>query len=131
MTVQAPFGFVTGCHAGDKFMVQATPASMRHYCPEVPICLVVDGNFDVSDLAKEYDLIVLRVCELPSSLTISTMPSSRTRTGTFICTSSRNMHSRQKLLAFGSRILTIRITTRFRPRSGGFRVRSSTNLRSV
>ena len=67
MKARARFGFVTGCHAGDKFMVQATLASMRHYCPEVPICLVVDGNFDVSDLAKEYDLIVLRVCELPSA----------------------------------------------------------------
>jgi hypothetical protein len=66
MKVQAPFGFVTGCHAGDKFLVQATLASMRHYCPEVPICLTVDGNFDVSDLEKEYDLIVLRVSELPS-----------------------------------------------------------------
>ena len=64
--VQAPFGFVTGCHAGDKFMVQATLASMRHYCPDVPICLTVDGDFDVSDLEKEYDLIVLRVSELPS-----------------------------------------------------------------
>ena len=61
MKVQAPFGFVTGCHAGDKFMVQATLASMRHYCPDVPICLTVDGDFDVSDLEKEYDLIVLRV----------------------------------------------------------------------
>jgi hypothetical protein len=64
--VQAPFGFVTGCHAGDKFMVQATLASMRHYCPDVPICLTVDGDFDVSDLETEYDLIVLRVLELPS-----------------------------------------------------------------
>ena len=64
--VQAPFGFVTGCHAGDKFMVQATLASMRHYCPDVPICLTVDGDFDVSDLEKEYDLIVLRVSELSS-----------------------------------------------------------------
>jgi hypothetical protein len=66
VNVQTPFGFVTGCHAGDKFMVQATLASMRHYCPEVPICLTVDGDFDVSDLEKEYDLIVLRVSELPS-----------------------------------------------------------------
>jgi len=66
MKVQAPFGFVTGCHAGDKFMVQATLASMRHYCPNVPICLVVDGVFDVSELEKEYGLIVLRVPELPS-----------------------------------------------------------------
>ncbi len=65
MNRQAPFGFVTGCHAGDKFMVQATLASMRHYCPNVPICLVVDGIFDVSDLEQEYDLIVLRISELP------------------------------------------------------------------
>jgi hypothetical protein len=47
-------------------MVQATLASMRHYCPDVPICLTVDGDFDVSDLEKEYDLIVLRVSEVPS-----------------------------------------------------------------
>jgi hypothetical protein len=66
MKVEASFGFVTGCHAGDKFMVQATLASMRHYCPDVPICLTVDGDFDVSDLEKEYDLTVLRVSELPS-----------------------------------------------------------------
>jgi hypothetical protein len=57
---------VTGCHAGDKFMVQATLASMRHYCPDVPICLTVDGDFDVSDLEREYDLIVLRVSALSS-----------------------------------------------------------------
>ena len=66
MKVHAPFGLVTGCHAGDKFMVQATLASMRYYCPDVPICLIVDGEFDVSDLEKQYDLIVLRVSELPS-----------------------------------------------------------------
>jgi hypothetical protein len=64
--VQAPFGFVTGCHAGDKFMVQATLASMRYYCPAVPICLVVDGAFDVSDLVKEYNILPLRVADLPS-----------------------------------------------------------------
>ena len=66
MKVEAPFGFVTGCHAGDKFLVQATLASMRHFCPNIPICLVVDGSFDVSDLEKEYGLLVLRVSELPS-----------------------------------------------------------------
>src|SRR5437867_11458173 len=65
--VQAPFGFVTGCHARDKFLVQATLASMRHYCPDVPICLTVDGNFDVSDLQNDSNLIVLRVSELPST----------------------------------------------------------------
>jgi hypothetical protein len=67
MKVQAPFGFVTGCHAGDKFMVQATLASMRHFCPDVPICLTVDGDFDVSDLEKDYQAIVLRIHDLPSA----------------------------------------------------------------
>ena len=67
MKVQAPFGFVTGCHAGDKFMVQATLASMRHYCPDVPICLTVDGDVDVSDLEKDYQPIVLRIGDLPSA----------------------------------------------------------------
>jgi hypothetical protein len=67
MKVQAPFGFVTGCHAGDKFMVQATLASMRHYCPDVPICLTVDGDVDVSDLERDYQAIVLRVDDLPSA----------------------------------------------------------------
>jgi hypothetical protein len=66
MKVQAPFGFVTGCHAGDKFMVQATLASIRHYCPMVPICLTVDGDIDVSGLERDYSVIVLRISELPS-----------------------------------------------------------------
>ena len=36
-------------------MVQATLASVRYYCAAVPICLIVDGVFDVSDLVREYD----------------------------------------------------------------------------
>ena len=47
-------------------MVQATLASMRHFCPQIPICLVVDGCFDTSDLEREYGLIILRVAEVPS-----------------------------------------------------------------
>jgi len=67
MNVIAPFGFVTGCHPGDKFMVQATLASMRHYCPDVPICLVADNDVDVSDLQAAYDLHVVRTNRLPDS----------------------------------------------------------------
>ena len=61
MKEQAPFEFVT---AGDTFMVQATLASMKHFCPDIPIRLVVDGSFDVSDLENEYGLIVPHVSEL-------------------------------------------------------------------
>jgi len=67
VSIQAPFGFVTGCNAGDKFMVQATLASIKYFCPGVPICLVVDGIFDVEDLVREYGVIVLRVPDLPSA----------------------------------------------------------------
>src|SRR6184192_3327529 len=67
MNVVAPFGFVTGCHLRDRFMVQATLASIRYYCPEVPICLVADGVFDVSDLVAEYNISVLRIPDLPSA----------------------------------------------------------------
>jgi hypothetical protein len=62
MKVQAPFGFVTGCYAEDKCM--GTLASMKHFCPDIPIRLVVDGRFDVSDLKSDYGLIVLSVSEL-------------------------------------------------------------------
>ena len=47
-------------------MVQATLASIKYYCPDIQICLIVDGNVDVSELEREYDLIVLRVADLPS-----------------------------------------------------------------
>jgi len=67
MEIQAPFGIVTGCHAGDKFMVGATLASIRQYCHDVPVCLMVDGDVDVSDLEKEYDLIILRIRELANA----------------------------------------------------------------
>jgi hypothetical protein len=66
MEVKESFGFVTGCHPGDKFMVQATLASIKHFCPKVPICLVLDGTFDVSELEKDYGAIMLRVPDLPS-----------------------------------------------------------------
>jgi len=65
LQTQAPFGFVTACHAGDKFMVQATLASMRHFCPDVPICLLADGDVEVGDLEQAYDLIVMRPRDLP------------------------------------------------------------------
>lgn len=64
MEVIAPFGFVTACHAGDKFMVQATLASMRYYCPKVPICLLADGDVNVEDLKRQYDLTILRPRDL-------------------------------------------------------------------
>ena len=47
-------------------MVQATIASIRHFCPRVPICLLADGDVEVEDLQQEYNLIVMRPRELPN-----------------------------------------------------------------
>jgi hypothetical protein len=65
MKLVAPFGFVTACHAGDKYMVGATLASIKNFCPQAPICLVADGDIDVHDLQQLYGLSVLRTKELP------------------------------------------------------------------
>jgi hypothetical protein len=64
MKTVAPFGIVTGCCPGDKFMVQATLASVRHFSPQTPICLVADGGVEVGDLQRAYDLEVLRTEDL-------------------------------------------------------------------
>lgn len=66
MKTVAEFGFVTGGHAASMPYAQASLASMRHYCPNVPIALLVDGDFDVSHLVNLYDVIPLRVDTLPS-----------------------------------------------------------------
>jgi hypothetical protein len=66
MEVVSDFGLVTGCHKGDVFMAQATLASMRHFCPDVPIALTVDGDFDVSHLVRQYGVIPIRVDDVPS-----------------------------------------------------------------
>jgi hypothetical protein len=62
---QDNIGFVTACHPGDKILVNGTLASIRHFCPGAPICLVADGGVDVKDLEEEYGLIVLRPETLP------------------------------------------------------------------
>jgi hypothetical protein len=40
---------------------------MRHFCPDVPIALLVDGDFEVAHLEEQYGVIPLRVDDLPST----------------------------------------------------------------
>ena len=67
MEVRAPFGFVTSCYGKDMLMVQAVLASIKHYCPDIPICLIVDGDVDVSELESEYGVWPLRISEMESA----------------------------------------------------------------
>jgi hypothetical protein len=59
MKVTAPFGIVTGCHKSDRFLVQGTLASIAHYCPSLPICLIADNGVDVDNFKPIYRIEIL------------------------------------------------------------------------
>ena len=61
------FGIVTACHKGDYHFVKATLASIKHFCPNVPICVIVDGDLDVSEIVDIYHPYILRVNEIDDS----------------------------------------------------------------
>ena len=61
MKITADFGVVTACHAGDCFMVKGTCASIRHFMPDVPICVIVDGDHSIKELEDTYGVIPLPV----------------------------------------------------------------------
>lgn len=56
---RASLGVVTACHRGDYFMAKATCASIRHFLPDAPICVVVDGDFSIAELERVYGVIPL------------------------------------------------------------------------
>jgi len=64
MKTISDFGIVTACHAGDYFMAKATCASVRHFMPDVPICVIVDGDFSIKELEDTYAAIPLPLREL-------------------------------------------------------------------
>ncbi len=57
-------GVVTCCWQGDEHLVKATCASVRHFCPDVPLCIIVDGGLNIDHWAKIYDATVLYVRDL-------------------------------------------------------------------
>jgi len=67
MQTVAPFGIITACHAGDYFLAKATCASIRHYMPEIPVCVIVDGEFEIEELKKCYGVLELRVSDFSDS----------------------------------------------------------------
>jgi hypothetical protein len=67
MQTIAPFGIITACHAGDYFLAKATCASIRHYMPEIPVCVIVDGDFSINELKKCHGVMELRVSDFSES----------------------------------------------------------------
>ena len=53
------FGIIIACCQQDYLFAKGCCASIRHFLGEVPICLIVDGTFSVSDLEKTYGVQVI------------------------------------------------------------------------
>ena len=54
-------GVVTCCWRGDEQLVKATCASVRYFCPDTPLCIIVDGKLNIDNWAAVYDAEVLYV----------------------------------------------------------------------
>src|SRR5262245_1787820 len=50
----ADFGVIIGCCRRDYGFAKGTVASVRHYMPDMPICLLVDGDFPTDDMQRTY-----------------------------------------------------------------------------
>lgn len=53
------FGVIVACCDQDYLFAKGCCASIRHFLGDVPICLLVDGTFSVSDLEKAYNVRVI------------------------------------------------------------------------
>jgi hypothetical protein len=58
------FGVITACWSGDYFLAKATCASIRHFLGDVPICVIVDGNFSIQELIDLYNVQPLYLSNL-------------------------------------------------------------------
>src|SRR5687768_9957326 len=55
------FGVIVVSTARDYRYAKATCASVRHFCgPDVPICILADGNFRTAALQRTYGVKILR-----------------------------------------------------------------------
>lgn len=53
------FGIIVACAPHDYRLAKGTCASIRHFLGDVPICLLIDGDFPVTDLQRAYGVRVL------------------------------------------------------------------------
>lgn len=58
------FGVIVVCCAMDVHLARGCCASIRHFLGDTPICLLVDGHVDVSDISSIYNTAVIRNVDL-------------------------------------------------------------------
>ena len=61
MKIENKFGIVITCYRGDIHFTKGLLASIKYFCGDIPICLIVDGSFKIKNLGKAYNIVkVLR-----------------------------------------------------------------------
>jgi hypothetical protein len=78
------FGVVTGCHRGDIHFAKATCASVRYFMPDVPICVIADGDVETHELENVYGAFILRINELDESIKGHITGTSKTKFVAFV-----------------------------------------------
>ncbi len=53
------FGIIVVCCKSDYWSTKACCASIRYFLGDIPICLLIDGTFSVSDLQKAYGVQII------------------------------------------------------------------------
>ena len=57
MNEKEKFGIVITCYRGDIHFTKGLLASIFYFCGNVPICLIVDGDFSIKSLEKTYNIV--------------------------------------------------------------------------
>ncbi len=50
------FGIVITCYQGNIHITKGLLASIRYFCNDVPVCLIVDGTFSIKPLLNAYNI---------------------------------------------------------------------------
>jgi hypothetical protein len=58
--MSAQTGFSVACYQGDIPLLRGCLASIRHFAPDAPICLIADGDFPTRVFEKRYGAITIR-----------------------------------------------------------------------
>ncbi len=54
------FGFIIATHPGDYHMAKGCCASLRHFCGDVPLCVITDGDLSGREVRDRYGATVIR-----------------------------------------------------------------------
>lgn len=58
--IKDDFGIIITCSENDYLFAKGTCASIRTFMPDVKICLLIDGDFDLGNLPKIFDTKVIK-----------------------------------------------------------------------